>query len=164
MKNSALKKIYREGIDESPLYGIILDESNDYILLAREYDFHVDGFSILRKSDITHCVSNKSTQYCFRILKSEKLIASIQIPKVNLESWQSIFRSLGVGTFISAENGIEEDYWIGPIVRVNKKSIVLHYFNGTGEWVANDKISYTDITSVEFDTNYINMHEKHIKA
>ena len=52
MKNTALRKIVREKLDSHPLYGVILNESNDYLLIAREYDFYIDGFQVLRKQDI----------------------------------------------------------------------------------------------------------------
>jgi len=162
MRNTSLKKIYREGIDGYHFYGMVLDESSDFLLIAKEYDFQIDGYSILRKSDITYSVSNKSTKYCFKILKAEKLLQSIQPQHIDLTNWQTIFKSLGKGKFITVEDEIEGDFSIGPIVRINKKSIVLDYFDGTGKWRGEEKSEYSNITSVDFDTNYINMHEKYI--
>jgi hypothetical protein len=63
MKNIALRKIIRDNLDPNPLYGIILKESKDYILIAREYDFFIDGYQILRKEDITSFITNKSNKY-----------------------------------------------------------------------------------------------------
>ncbi len=163
MKNTALRKIVREKLDSHPLYGVILNESNDYLLIAREYDFYIDGFQVLRKQDITSSISNKSNKYVYSILKSEGKLKSIDVPIIDLTNWETIFRSLGRGVFVSVEDEVAGDLIIGPIIRVNKKSMVLRYFDGAGIWCDNESIRYEDITSLQFKTNYINYHAKYIK-
>ncbi|MCU7838549.1 MAG: hypothetical protein KZQ94_04100 [Candidatus Thiodiazotropha sp. (ex Troendleina suluensis)] len=163
MKNTALRKIVRDDLDPNALYGIVLNESSDYLLIAREYDFFIDGFQILRKQDITSSVTNKSNKYVYKILKSEGKLKSINIPIIDLTNWETIFKSLGKGEFVSVEDEVVGDMAIGPIIRVNKKSMVLRYFDGAGIWRDNENIRYKDITSLQFKTNYINHHAKYIQ-
>jgi len=163
MKNSSFRKIYREGLEQNALYGLILNESKDFLLIAREFDFYLDGYQIIRKSDITSSITNKSNKYVYKILKSEGKLKSLQIPEISLNTWQSIFKSLGKGEFISVEDEEVGEFAIGPIIRVNKQSVVLRYFDGAGIWGNEEKISYENITSLQFKTNYINYHAKYIQ-
>lgn len=163
MRNTALKKIYRSAFDIDPLYGIELKESESLVLFAREYDFFIDGFQIIRKEDITEYSSSKSLKYNFNILKSEGLIQGIVTPDIDLSSWASVFRSLGRKEFVSVEDERTGDMDIGPITKINKKSMSLHYFDGAGKWLDEPQIQYSDITSLQFGTNYICYHKKHIQ-
>ncbi len=163
MKNTALRKITRDDLDSNAIYGIVLNESKDYLLVAREYDFFIDGYQVLRKEDITSSETNKSNKYVYKILRLEGKLKSIDIPTIDLASWETIFKSLGKGEFVSVEDEMAGDMSIGPIVRVNKKSMVLRYFDGAGIWCDNENISYEDITSIQFRTNYIKHHAKYIQ-
>jgi len=163
MKNTSLKKILRPNIDPDDLYGIILDESDLFVLFAKEYDFFIDGYQVIRKEDITKFTSTKSCKYVYKILKTEGLLQNIEPPKIELSSWYSIFSSLGKNEFVIVENEEAGVFNIGPVTKINKKSMSLRYFDGTGVWEGEIKIKYTDITSVQFKNNYIKYHEKYIK-
>ncbi len=163
MRNTALKKIIRSSIDSDPLYGIVLKESDSLVLFAREFDFLIDGFQVIRKEDITEYSSSKALKYKFKILKSEGLIQEIVTPDIDLSSWESAFRSLGRTEFVSVEDERAADMIIGPITKINKKSMSLHYFDSTGKWLDESRIQYSDITSLEFGTNYIYCHRKYLQ-
>ena len=51
---------------------------------------------------------------------------------------------------------------IGPITQVGADSMALRYFDGIGKWREESQIDYTDITSLQFDNNYIRVHQKYI--
>jgi len=162
MKNTSLKKILRQNIDLNALHGILLDESELFILLAIEYDFYMDGYCIVRKKDVTKLTSTKSNKYVFKILKAEGLIQNLEHPRINLTSWNSIFSSFGKNEFVIVENEEAKNFDIGPITKINKNSMWLRYFDGAGEWIKEVKLKYPDITSIRFKNNYIKYHEKHI--
>ena len=163
MRNTALKKILRSAIDVDPFYGVLLRESDSLVLFAREYDFFIDGFQIIRKEDITECSSSNSLRYNFKILKSEGLIGQVLTPDIDLSSWETVFRSLGRKEFVSVEDERTGDMDIGPITKINKKSMVLHYFDGAGKWLDESRIPYSNITTVQFGTNYIRCHRSYIQ-
>jgi len=163
MRNTSFRKLFREEIDSHPFYGVVMGESNDLLYVAKESNFMIDGFAVLRKSDISSSVSNKATRYCFKILKAEEIIRAIQAPGIDFSSRRSVFRSLRRPRFISVENEAEGEYLVGPIVRINAKSIALRYFDGAWVWKEEENMVHSDITAVAFGKNYINMHEKYIK-
>ena len=65
--------------------------------------------------------------------------------------------------FVITEDEINDEFLIGPVLRVNQKSVKIHYFDGTGKWEKPQNLRYEDITSVTFNSNYIRMHQKYIK-
>ena len=164
MRNTSLRNICREEIDPNSIYGIVLKENSDFVLVAKESDFFLDGYKILRRADISSSISTPSCRYAFKILKKEGQLKEIVFPDIDISTWHSIFRTLGRGKFISAEDEAEGDYAIGPIVRVNKNSVTLRYFDGTGKWGEDERIEYSILTCVDFENNYINKHEKYIQS
>jgi len=162
MKASDFRKIVREGIDPDPLYGIVLRESDNLTLVARELDFVFDGYQVVRKADVTASTSTAGNKYGFKLLKAEGALSSIAVPDVDLGSWRDLFSSLGTGRFVWLENETTGDFTVGPIVRVNPKSVRVHYFDAAGKWQDGQTFKYEDITTVQFGTRYLNLHAKYI--
>ncbi|MEM1058858.1 MAG: hypothetical protein AAGK14_06390 [Verrucomicrobiota bacterium] len=164
VKSTQYKKWLRDSLDPNPLYGFELAQSTDLILLARENDFFLDGCQIIRKCDVDKAVRTASTRHCFRILKAEGLVDSLQIPAVNLSSWKTVFRSLGLGTTVWVENEKTGDFTIGPILRINAKSVRADYFDGAGTFSGPQTFRFEAITTIQFGTRYLELHTKHLKT
>ena len=158
-------KISRPEIDPNCLYGFVLNTSECLTMIAEEDDFLLDGYKIIRNVDLQLCKVTATTKYCTRIMKKEGLLDNLHVfPKVDLTDWRSVFHSLKqLGTFVPVENEQDEDFLIGPIRRINKLSVSIDYFDGTGKWQEPEIIDFKDITCVSFDTRYILTHQKYLK-
>ncbi len=162
---SSSHKITRPNIDPNNLYGFVLQRSELLTLIAEEDDFFLDGYKIIRNSDIEICKATPSTRYCTKLMRKEGLLKEIDsFPDLDLTNWATVLSSLKrLKKFVTVEDEREEVFLIGPIRRINKLSVTVDYFDGAGKWLTQERIDYVDITSVSFDTRYISMHQKYIK-
>jgi hypothetical protein len=163
-----LQEIAIERIEIEPhnLYGFVLAYSTDLVLIHLIDDFRLDGYRILRVRDISNI---KRTKVPMRILKAEGILKHVGLASpIDLTSWESVFRDLKlIGMNIIAEDeqpGIEA-FTIGKIVRVNKKSVSMRYFDATGKWDKHlTRCPYEQITRAQFDCNYVNVFSRHLKG
>jgi len=158
-------KIIRPDIDDNALYGFIVNSSETLTLIAKEADLYLDGYMVLRSSDITFCKPTPTTRYGTRMLKKEGLISDTSdTERINISTWAALFGDLRKRKwFVIVEDEINDVFLIGPIHRVNKKSVTIRYFDGTGKWKEPANLLYDDISSVGFGSNYIRMYQKYIK-
>lgn len=156
-------------VDLNNCYGFILDYSDHFVLIAHEYDFTIDGWRILDRSFIKKIEATQSTNYCKKILHKEGLLDKITPPfHVDLTNYKTVFGSLKEHKqFVIVEDERPETgvFLIGPIKRINKNSISIRHFDGTGKWVHGKRtVDYKDITVVQFGNNYIRLHEKYVDS
>jgi hypothetical protein len=158
---------FRSG--DSDMVGIPLDISDQFLLMQEEYDFSLDGYVIVPKDKFDSIRCAKFERASKKILKAEGILGAnngIQY-SVGISSWEALFRSLKKNdqhVIIECEDLDESTFTIGPIVRVNKKSVSVLYFDATGQ--LNDApttIPFEDITIVKFDTRYNNIFRKYLK-
>lgn len=149
--------------------GYIVQYSKDFLVMQELEDFNVGGYFIFKIDSISDIRFNRNDKYYDKIIKWEKLNESI-INKhdINLTDWQSIFKSIkktGLNVIIENEDPDDNTFDIGPIIRINKSSVYIHYFNATG-FLDNDltQIKWNQITLVQFDDTYTNTFSKHIRA
>ena len=134
-----------------------------FILGQEESDFLLDGYAIrkishLKKVAITN---NKYNE----IHKELGTTSQIQNPQMDISSWQNIFHSLkALNEIIIIEDEIHEEFTIGIIQKVLKNKLYFLDFDVDGLW--NDyqlEIPYSTITSVQWNTRYINAWKNYFK-
>ncbi len=164
MKRKLIRKIERAEIEPNPLYGFVVDKSASLLMLAVEDDFILDGYQVVRKEDITSNKVAASSRHHTSIMKKEGILDGVTPPNVILESWRDVFRSLKqLDQYVIVEDEINEEFLIGPIVRVSAKSVSIRHFDSTGEWVDMFRIVYDDITTVRWGCRYVSYHQKYVK-
>lgn len=158
-------KITRPKQDTNALYGFVLNRSERLTLLAEDDDFLLDGYRVIRNSDIAEDKETPSTRYCTRIMISESLLSGLDpIPDVDLSDWTTVLGCLKrQQKFVIVEDESRDVFLIGPILRVNKRSVTIKHFDGTGKWKGEERIIFENITSVSFDKRYIETHRRHLE-
>ena len=148
-------------------YNLIPIEASDRLFLAiNEDDFIFDGFRISRFRDVK-AIRIKNDK-CDEIVRSEGLLNNPSLPKINLENWQTVFNDLKkIGKNIideyETEEGKDDNFTIGKIERVYKDCLYMYYFDADGLWDAElYRIPYTEVTSVTFNSRYVNVFSKYI--
>lgn len=163
-------KIYRqvEGKTEKRSNGIVVNYSDDFVLIQEIYDFKIDGFSIFPIKTISKIVYGNNEKYYNKILHFENIPSKVNYNlKVNLKNWETIFKSLKKLNFnvtIENENYLDETFDIGPIIKITKNAVFIRYFNAKG--ILNDentKINWTQVTITKFDTRYVNIFSKYLR-
>lgn len=161
-------KIRRSKIDAEDLNVIPLAIGQNLVLLQDLYDFDLDGYVIIRIKDITSVIITKSQQFSQFILKEEGILNQIRKPLINsVDNWENVLTelyNLGKNIIIECENMENSKFFIGKITVIDKKSLFLLYFNGAGEWDEEPtEILLKDITSISFDSRYINVISKYLE-
>lgn len=144
---------YPVGISDKLLFGILED------------DFILDGFQIKRISDLTKI--ELKDDLCVQINKDNKILDNIEIPSVDLNTWNSVFNSLiKMNNIIIIEAEELDDsnnlFTIGRIINNDKSEVVFKEFGADGVWEEDLLyIPYKYIISVTFSSRYCNEWEKY---
>lgn len=148
-------------------YNLIpLRASNRLFLAINEDDFIFDGFRISRFRDVS-ALQIKNDK-CDEIIQCEGLFDSLQIPKINLENWETVFDSLTAmeqNIIVECETaeGNNDTFTIGKIARVYKRCLYMYHFDADGIWAGEPcRIPYSEVTSVTFGSRYIDIFTKYI--
>jgi hypothetical protein len=168
IKNKQFVKIERNKVSKISDDGFIILNHTRLLLFQQIYDFHIMGYSIIRKKDITKLRSNKADKFYTKMMKLEGIIDKIRINfEINLEDWKSALNSLmNNDKFIIIESEkLGNDYfYIGRIERVDDGSVVFLTFNPEGKWDSKfDIIPFKEITKIQFDEKYIDIFRKYVR-
>lgn len=146
-------------------YFFPLAVGRDLFLCAEEDDFLLDGFTIRRIRDV-EALEPRDGLYT-EIMAGEGWLNRLAVPDVEITDWKSVFNSLQkLGrNIIVEEEHLEGDsqFVIGWIQAVEPDHVLLLPFDADGIWEQEPwEIPYRDITSVSFDTRYINVFSKYL--
>ena len=179
MKKSKIKSIVNGSIDQRNLcrmyfrydayywYFFPLITSDKLFLGAKEEDFLIDGYSIRRFVDVTKVQIREDK--CVEILKTEGISSGIQIPNIDISTWETVFSSLqktNKNIIVAKENikSDETEFVIGRIDKVYKKFVYIYHFDADGIWQEEPyRIPYSTITSVSFGTRYVETFSKYLE-
>lgn len=161
-------KIIRRKIDADDLFVIPLAIGQNLVLLQNLFDFDLDGYEIIRIKDITSAIITKGQQFSQFILKEEGILDQVRKPSIlSVDNWKDVITELSnldKNIIVECETKETSEFYIGKITGSDKKSLFLLYFNGAGEWDDEPtEILLKDITSIKFDSRYINIYSKYLK-
>ena len=152
--------------DDNTWFVFPLATNEKLVLCANEEEFILNGYSIRRFRDIkkAQCEVDK----IFSMVKSEGIIEQLVTPKIDMMDWQTIFTSLkeqNKNIIVENEKAEEDDYSfvIGRIIKATKTKVIMQHFDSDGIWEEElYEIPYNKITSVSFDTRYVNVFSKYL--
>jgi hypothetical protein len=153
----------RRRITDHRLYGLVVSESTSLILIQELVDFLFDGYTVIRRRDVSKSYSSESNAYDERIMRKEGLWKNPPkaIRLLPLDDWHRLLASLGNKTVI-IENERKDDFCIGPIVACEEHSVLIHYFDGCGKWKKIERVPYREITCVHFGDRYSTTHSRYL--
>lgn len=152
MQQRNIITIEREKVSQNKLYGFILKESKHLLMIRQVVDLRLDGILVINKKEISDYYSSLSNQYQTEILKQCGIYQHIDFNiDYDIRYWKNFFES-SHKDFSYIE--IDDDsfgvnlFYIGKIVKIKKKSIILHEFSGAGRWhKIPSKIYYDNIST-----------------
>jgi hypothetical protein len=175
MKESTLQRladrnrlvtIERKRIDDHRLHGYLLAVSPQLILLRYDYDFQIDGYTVVRRQDVTRLVRRDVDRFHERIESEEGMTDDMGPPRlIDVTDWRSALSSLQrVGCNVSLEH--EPDltylYLVGKILNVGSRSVTMLGFDTLARWYDKPKrIPYRNITRICFENRYISLLSKY---
>lgn len=158
--------IWRQHIDDNPLYGFPVQLSDTFLLLEHEYDFQVDGFKLLRLCDIINVRHGPTERFCSTIFQKEAIAHEPFLCAFSpFDIYYNLFEQLKQRQqHISVECEGDAAFFLGRLLNVSRDCIELQCVDGVGRWeAAATTISYEAITCVSFQSRYIKMISKYAR-
>lgn len=167
-KEESLKFFRTFNGNEDNLYGYLLAEKGNFMLIRGSKDFHLDGYYILRKDQVDSIRCSSVEKTTKRIMKKEGISKNIlTIPMLTLAGWQEIFQQVKKRDYhVIIESKLEEelDFNIGPVKKMNKTSVYIQFYDAKGK--LDDfltVIPYESIVKLEFLDGYSSTFRKYLK-
>jgi hypothetical protein len=139
-------------------------------LIQLNFDFILDGYAIIRKDDFDSIRCNKFDKTQKKIFKAEKILDTSYgiTTSISITNWADILGSLKKWDYhiiVESINKEEElDFFIGPIKRINEKSLSIHNYDPTGKL---DKkptnIKFNTISVIQFGDKYSTTFRKYLR-
>jgi hypothetical protein len=163
-----LVSIRRAAVDENSIQGFVLEMSDELVLLQYVYDLNLDGLMILRAADISEIQRSATDEFQEGLLQAEGLLSAVPFDySVDLGSWPMAITALAKDyplLILERELLDEPDLAIGRVLDVGAEEVHLKYFTGTAKWREEpDKLRFTDITSCQAGTNYLNVYQRYFE-
>jgi hypothetical protein len=148
----------RPKLDEEYLRGFVLDYSDTLTLLnVLDSDFYLNGFTVIRNSDVTSYRTYDDKDYFLNRALRLKSIKPKRKPGVDLISWKTLLLSaqkLFPLITIHREAISNEVCYIGKLVSITDKTFTLYDIDPDAEWDRPYRRRLSDLTKVDFGGGY----------
>jgi hypothetical protein len=155
---NTLVEFERKEIDPHALRGFVLGTSDDLTLLqVVTDDFALNGYTVLRNSDVTGYTVYDSPDYFLTRALRLKRIKPGRRPRVDLRSWPALLATANEKfplVTIHREAVSNEVCYIGRVSTLGPKTFILEEIDPVAEWVGRGRYRYSDLTRVEFGGGY----------
>lgn len=166
VQNRDLLSIRRAGICRHAEQGFLLDFSDTLLLFQHVVDFHLEGYLLLRRVDITELKSTHTDQFQRELLNAEGVLDQIAFDfRAPIESFEVFLQSCGKNEIVIVEDERADspEFLLGSVERIGEGSVYMNVLSGTACW---EKASYPllleRITSCKIASNYIRFYERHL--
>ncbi len=170
VRNKSFVKISQTiGETENDVSGFLIDISDDFLLIQNTLDFSLDGYVIIRQDDFDSIRHSDYERTQGKIYRAEGIIKKqygLDVP-ISLLSWPEIFKSLkaaDIHVIVENDNKDELEFWIGPVIKVNKNSVCIYNYDPNGKFDLKKTIKYDTIRIVRFGDRYSTTFRKYLKS
>lgn len=163
----ALVTVQRNLEDVENVEGFVLAVGEQLVLLHVVDDFHLDGYRIIPRSHVERARHSSLERYRAAIFRAEKVLPKVGFDgDLSLSDWNAAFKSLKAlaePVIVEDEREESEEFVIGRIERVNKKSAAIRGFDALGRWDdETTRFKYEDVTSLTFGSEYVTTYTKYL--
>jgi hypothetical protein len=155
----ALISVRRKRVDDRSIQAFPLAVSQRLVLLQYVYDFHLDGFMLLRLRDISDWKVGDTNIFQRRLLQEEGVLDQVQFDfRGPIDSFPDFLLSLPATelVIIESERTDPPEMQIGTVGSVDSRSVAINYITGIARREDTPRqMAVRDITSCQIRTNYI---------
>jgi len=159
--------VRRAGVDAHYIQGFILNFSHDLVLLHYVFDFHLDGFLLLRRSDLTSVEVRKTDRFKRSLLDEEGVLSRVDYGyHAPIESYGAFLTWLPPNEIVILEDELlqEKDFLIGTVSSVTDSTVSVRYFSGAANWLDEPwEMDLSRISSCQVRTNYTQFYTRHFE-
>ena len=161
----ALISVRRKRVDDRYIQAFPLAVSQRLVLLQYVYDFHIDGFMLLRLRDISDWKIGDTNIFQRRLLQEEGLFDQVQFDfSALIESFPDFLCSLSPTELVIVESERTDpaEMHIGTVASADSRIVAINYITGIARREdAPRQMAVRDITSCQIRTNYLNFYQRH---
>lgn len=158
--------IERDEVDDEEITAIPIMMSRQLLLVHYLYDFYMDGYKVLRISDITKIERGEVEEFHDKIIDREGMLNVSCPPKVSILSWKDFFcamikenRMIDI-SLEKLQSG--KTFFVGKIKAVKEDFLELQEIDVLGNYKHKVvKVLYKDITLVSFGNRYSVLLDKY---
>ena len=161
-----IERKFNDNLDS--IMGFPIAVSKNFLLMTVIYDFHDEGYTVLRLSDISDAYSKKSNNFYEQICIAEGLQDKIApVFSEDISSIRNILKKLqNYDGYISiqCEEQIKKNtFYLGKIIDIKDCNLVFKDIGPDGKWDEElNTILFDDITQLSFDDYYSKMFYKYV--
>ena len=150
--------------------GFLIGWSKNYFLIQRLEEFHIDGFILLRRSDVDRLRPIATVHMWNKILREEGVTATVSNPcfKLKLAGLPTILRDIRASKqiiIVDCDYSEKSYLYIGKPDKIGTSSVSFRWFGVDGIWQSKCvSIPYVDISSIRFESEYISVYEKYVRG
>lgn len=155
-----------EEVDDEPITAIPIMISDQLLLIHYLYDFFMDGYKVLCRSDITKIRRGEIEEFHDQIMYKEGISNLLRTPNVSISSWNDFFSAMVNENRlidISLEKvQNEKSFFVGKVRSAKKNFLELQEIDVLGNYEREiTKLFYKDITLVSFGNRYSELLDKY---
>ena len=154
-----LVSITRKAFDDSPWYGLVVGDSELYVVVQNVSDrYDLDGYRVFRKKDITAMDESFEKRELIQAALEIKGLAPLPPGPLELSSMRALMESAQQkfgALVINREKLHPGEVEVGTVRMTSEKAYVLRWLTPDAEWENDDRpFRYQDITMLEFGGEY----------
>jgi hypothetical protein len=160
IRSKYLVKFSRKPLDDSSLYGFVLDCSDTLTLLhiLETHTYTLNGYSVIRNEDVSLYAVYDRPDYYFdsRVLRLKGIKPEAQ-PEISVANFPDLLASIDKHyalTTIHRELINDEICSIGRLAGMTSKTFTLYELDTCAEWFGSRRYRFADVTKVDFGGGY----------
>jgi hypothetical protein len=137
--------------------GFLIDWTDNWILLKNNpFDFIIDGYTILKNTNVKSIIQDKDHEFTERVIKRKGLKTSAEeiIPLKDLASIISFL--VNKYEIFQIAKKSDKAVYLGKLIELNEKELVIDFLGPEGKFEGEMTFKQDKIRVIEFDTDYIN--------
>jgi len=167
IKQRDLVSIRRAKVDSRSLQRFLLAYSENLLLLQYVYDFHLDGYMLLRRRDISELKLGETNPFQKKLLEEEGVLEKVDFDfRLPIASFESFLRSLPSHEIVIVEGEATDprEFLIGTMAHVGDVVVGVNHFTGIARITGPpEEIATDQITCCQIRTNYIGFYQRYFE-
>jgi hypothetical protein len=142
---------------KTPIFGIVAGFSQEWVLLkSNVVDYVIDGYTILKRVNITEIRRGAEEKFREKILKlkGETVNSPFDFALTDLsEILNQLEAKFGV---FELQEKAEGKCYIGRLKSITNKELIIYTLSPKGKWKGQLRFKLNDVRVIQFETDYIN--------
>ena len=155
--------------------GVVTDIKRTFIVLRELRELEFDGILVLPKKVLKGCRDSKYEACHNRILRHSGSINKAKSydwnPLIDINTLYDVVQKIrrnniwpSVEILFEIDGKLETDFYIGPIIKIERYGFWICPYDGAGKWEEEYFIEFKEIFKIEFDDQYSSTFNNYMRS